>query len=326
MKKGSFPRSLRALVVFPAALLALTLLAGCAARTPAAEGQALRRGLVEAASPSPAEGFAAAPESSRAAASGSAAEQAGSTGPTLPAQLPAQRMVIRTATLEVRVRDVAAAFDRAVRLTESAGGYVQASSQESLGGERADLTLRIGPERFLPLLDALAGLGAVQSRGISGEDVTEEYYDLDAQLGNLNAVRSRLLTLLARATKVPDAVEVERELERVGGELNRIEGRMRYLNTMVGLSTINLTLAGEERPAAEPFINWAFVGNGFVVAARVLVQVLFFILQALVVVIPVGVVAAAAAYGIWRLVRVLRRRPHGRGSAARGPTARGRRA
>jgi hypothetical protein len=254
-------------------------------------------------------------ETSRASvpALSAAAEAAGqpAPAPALPSRtaLPSQRMVIKTADLSVRVRDINSAFGRAVSLAEAGGGYVQSSSQESSDGEQANLTIRVTPDRFLPLLASLEGLGAVRMKSISGQDVTEEYYDLDAQLGNLNAVRARLLDLLKRATKVADAIEVERELERVGGELNRIEGRMRYLSTMVGLSTINLTLSTEARPAAVPFINWAFVGNGFVVAARYLVQALFFILQALVVVVPIAAIAGAMAYGIWRLVRLLRGRP-----------------
>ncbi len=299
--------------------MALGLLASCA-RQP----QLSKKELPQAGS---SEGQSLARSGAPAAANESAASP--TAAPTLPVQLPSQRMVIRTASLDVRVRDVPSAFTRAVQLTESEGGYVQTSSQESSGGDRADLTLRVAPGMFLPLLSALEGLGIVQRKSVSGEDVTEEYYDLDAQLGNLTAVRARLLDLLTRAAKVTDAIEVERELERVGGELNRIEGRMRYLTTMVGLSTINLTLSTQERPAAEPFINWALVGNGFVVAARVLVQVLFFILQAIVVVVPIAAVAGAAAYGIWRLVRVPRGRRTARAAeaakAGSRPGARGRR-
>ena len=298
----SIPRSLRLLVVLSAGLVVLGLTSGCSQRQELAKTASPQAGFSEAASLAQSDERAAAnePAPGRVAAS------------SLPTQLPSQRMVIRTANLEVRVRDVASAADKAVQLTESQGGYVQSSSQESSGGDRADLTLRVDPGKFLPLVSALEGLGILQRKSASGEDVTEEYYDLDARLGNLNAVRARLLNLLARAAKVTDAIEVERELERVGAELNRIEGRMKFLTTMVGLSTINLTLSTEERPAAEPFINWAFVGNGFVVSARFLVQAFFFILQAIVVVVPIAVVVGAAAYGIWRLVRLLRRRSGGK--------------
>lgn len=302
------PRSL--LVMWSVLSASILLLASCgrqAARaqaelspTAAKEGSLAAGGAASGAAPSEA---AEAPGSPTAGITSGAA-------PALPTanELPAARMVIKTATLSVRVKDVASAFSRATQLAETRGGFVLSSTQETSGGDRADLTIRVPPEGFLGLLASLESLGTVEHKSIAGEDVTEEYYDLDAQLGNLTQVRGRLLELLQRAAKVSDAVEVERELERVGGELNRIEGRMRYLRTMVGLSTIDLSLYSEERPAAEPFINWSLIANGFVVAARVLLQALFFILQALVVVIPIGAIAGAVAYGIWRLVRLLRAR------------------
>ncbi len=222
--------------------------------------------------------------------------------------LPMARMVIKTAALSVRVKDVPGANTRAIQLAEGSGGFVQSSSQWDDGGVRADLSLRVPPEGFLPLIRSLESLGKVEGKSISGEDVTEEYYDLDARLENLAEVRGRLFELLDRAAKVTDAIEVEQQLERVGGEINQIKGRMKYLQNMAGMATINLSLYTDEKPAAEPFINWAMIGGGFVTAARWLVQALFFILQALVVLIPIAAIGGAAAYGIVRLVRHLRAR------------------
>jgi hypothetical protein len=218
-------------------------------------------------------------------------------------ELPQSRMVIKTASLSVRVRDVDAAFARAVQLAEQSGGYVQSSTQSIEGGDRADLTLRVPPDRFLSLISTLESLGTEESKSIEGEDVTQEYYDLDAELQSKTEVRARLFQLLERATKVSDAIQVEEQLERVGADVNRIKGRMKYLQTMVGLSTVNVSLYSEARPSAEEFLNWSLVGHGFVVAARVLVQALFFILQALVVLIPLGVIGGAAAWGIVVVVR-----------------------
>ena len=219
--------------------------------------------------------------------------------------LPQARMVIKTAAVSLRVKDVDAAVTRAAQLTEESGGYVQSSTQSVEGGNRADLTLRVPPARFLPLIATLESLGTEASKSIGGEDVTQEYYDLDAELQNKTEVRARLFQLLDRASKVSDAIQVEEQLERVGADVNRIKGRMKYLQTMVGLSTVNLSLSSEARPSAEEFINWSLVGNGFFVAARVLVRALFFILQALVVIIPLGVIGGAIA---WAVIAVLRRR------------------
>ena len=285
-------KGLRALSIV---LLAALTLAGCgAARGKAEAGGGAFLSETVAAAP-------ASPERS-ADKAGADANVAADTA------FPAARMVIKTAALSVRVKDVAGANTRAIQLAEGSGGFVQSSSQWDDGGVRADLSLRVPPEGFLPLIHSLETLGKVEGKSISGEDVTEEYYDLDARLENLGEVRSRLFELLDRAAKVTDAIEVEQQLERVGAEINQIKGRMKYLQNMTGMATINLSLYTDEKPAAEPFINWAMIGGGFVTAARWLVQALFFILQALVVLIPLAAIFGAAAFAVVRLVRFARAR------------------
>jgi hypothetical protein len=224
-------------------------------------------------------------------------------------QDPQARMVIKTASISILVKDVESAFTRAVQLAEGSGGFVQSSARSKEGGERADLTFKVPPDGFLPFIAALEALGAEESKSISGQDVTEEYYDLEGELENLVQVRGRLFQLLDQAKKVDDAIQVEQQLERIGANVNLVKGRMKYLQTMVGMSTVNLTLASEARPASERFMNWSYIGHGFVVAARVLVQILFFVLQALVVLIPLAAIGAAAA---WTTIRIIRARGRAR--------------
>jgi hypothetical protein len=144
--------------------------------------------------------------------------------------------------------------------------------------------------------------------------VTEEYYDLSAELENQLEVRDRLFQLLRQAKKVEDAIAVEQQLERIGGNVNRIRGRMKYLQAMVGMSTVTLGLSTDERPSAEPFVNWRMIGHGFFRAAQVLVRALFIVLQVLVVAIPLLIIAGAAAWGILLLVRAAKARGVGRSS------------
>jgi hypothetical protein len=241
-----------------------------------------------------------------------AQDEAAGTGSGAPAgslaNLPGQRMVIKTATLGVRVRDVPSAFQRAVQLAEGSGGYVQTSTESEEGGEQADLTIRVPPQGFLPLVASLGALGTVTTKTITGEDVTQEYFDLGAELDNQQEVRGRLLQLLKQAPKVKDAIAVEEQLERVGANLNRIKGRMKYLETMSGMCTVTVSLYGEARAVREGFLSWSLVGHGFWRAAQILVSVFFVLLQVLVVAIPLVVVMGAAAWGIVLLVRAIRRR------------------
>jgi len=219
--------------------------------------------------------------------------------------VPAARMVIKTAGLSVKVKDVDAAYARAVQMAEQKGGYVQSSSRSKEDGERAEISLRIPPDGFLPLLSSLETLGSTIRKDISGQDVTEEYFDLKAELENEKEVRARLFDLLKKSATVKEAIAVEAELERVGAVVNKIMGRMKYLETMVGMSTVNLTLFTEASyaPVRETFLNWSEVGRGFWDAARILVQACFFILQSLVVILPLGAVVTAIVIGIRRFLR-----------------------
>lgn len=232
------------------------------------------------------------------------------------ANLPGERMVIKSATLLVRVHDVSSTFVRAIQLAETNGGYVQSSTQSQEEGDRADITIRVPPHGFLPLIASLEALGAPTSKTISGEDVTQEYYDLSAELENQAEVRGRLFQLLKQAAKVTDALAVEEQLERTGANVNRIKGRMKYLETMTGMSTVSLSLYSDARPTTEGFISWASIGHGFFRAAQILVEVLFVILQCLVVAIPLAAVGGAATLGIRGVVQRVRPRQK---AAAKGP-------
>jgi hypothetical protein len=282
---------------FAALVVTMMMLLGCGARGASAPEQAAMTQSDGASERKQSSEEAPAPAAGRGAAQDA-----------LQAGIAITRMVIKTGDLSVRVKDVDAAFARAMQLTEAGGGYVQSSTQSVEGGNRADLTLRVPPDRFLPLIASLEALGTQESKSLGGQDVTEEYYDLDAELQNKVQVRGRLFQLLERASKVSDAIAVEEQLDRVGADVNRIKGRMKYLQTMVGLATVNLSIYSESRPAAEEFINWSLVGHGFVVAARTLVRALFFILQALVVLIPLGALGGAIAWGVVTVVRTRKKR------------------
>jgi hypothetical protein len=302
------------LALVPALLglaLALALaLAGCARAGSGGEAKDLARksAVDEAPASSQLE-----PEADRSVAASEPSSPSGGMAGSV--SLPAARMVIKTASLSVRVQDVAAAHAKAVRLAEAGGGFVESSSEYQEGGGSAEVVIRVPPQRFLSLVSALEGLGKPESKSIGGQDVTEEYFDLSAELENQLEVRDRLFQLLRQAKKVEEAIAVEQQLERIGGNVNRIKGRMKYLQAMVGMSTVTLSLFTEERPDAEPFLNWRLVGHGFFRAAQVLVQALFVVLQVLVVAIPLLLIVGAAAWGVVLLVRLARARGLGRRAA-----------
>jgi len=156
-----------------------------------------------------------------------------------PASVEGTRMLVRRAAMDVVVDDVARAAARAQSVLASTGGYVERGQRAE---RSASFTLRVPENALDATLDSLATLGSVASRTASAQDVTEEAIDLDARLQSLIATRDRLRKLHDSATSVADVIAVERELGRVQGEVDSLEGRLKFLRTSAALATIELSV------------------------------------------------------------------------------------
>jgi hypothetical protein len=164
-----------------------------------------------------------------------------------PAAAVSARKIIRKADVGFEVSSVGAVSDQVTRLVERRGGFVASSTSESQGraGEAdvVTLSLRVPAASFIATLDELRRLSSGNgSEQIGSEDVSEEYVDLEARLANQRALEQRFLDILKRADKIEDALRVEHELASVRTEIDRMEGRRRFLEHEVALATISLTL------------------------------------------------------------------------------------
>lgn len=89
-------------------------------------------------------------------------------------------------------------------------------------------------------------------RTVGAEDVSEEFHDAEVRLLNLRATRQRMQEFLSKANTMQDALTVERELERVAQEIDRLEGRMRFLKSRAMFSQITLNVA--VKPKLRPMV------------------------------------------------------------------------
>jgi hypothetical protein len=156
---------------------------------------------------------------------------------------PPTPLLIYTGKLGMEVplaEDIPATIEKVIDIAVSAGGYL---------GSRTDTSVlvRVPSIRFRETLTTMEKLGDVKRRNVSAEDVSEEYHDLEVRLANLKAVQKRLQEFLAKAQGIPDALQVEHELERVGREIDQIEGRMRFLRARATFSTITVDLAAKPK-------------------------------------------------------------------------------
>jgi len=155
-----------------------------------------------------------------------------------------ERKIIQRASLIIEVEDFKASSDALIKIVERSGGFVSDSYSyvTDTGHKRGDITLRVPTHEFLPVITEIEQIGTVKSKQISGEDVTEEYIDLTARLNNSERQEKRLLEILDMANNTKDVLEVERELERVRDDIERLTGRINYLENRVELATISVSL------------------------------------------------------------------------------------
>ncbi len=158
-----------------------------------------------------------------------------------------RRIVIYTATLTIVVTEIEDALKQAEVLAKESGGWVQ-----EIRGER--ITIRVPAERYQDVESKMEALGRVSQRQLEAADITEQFVDLEARLKNALAVRERLNNLLARAENVQAAIEVEKELKRVGEEIERFQAKLELLKNRVAYSTITATFERVYREAPLPHL------------------------------------------------------------------------
>ncbi|HWW75533.1 MAG TPA: DUF4349 domain-containing protein [Pyrinomonadaceae bacterium] len=228
--------------------------------------------------------------------------------------VPVERKIIRDATLTVEVDEPSKALPRLASLAESRGGFVvNTESRQQTGGdggrayETITVQMRVPAAQFDAALAEIRAAGRVTSEKISGKDVTEEYIDLEARLRTQRALEAQLLEIMKQAHSVSDAMAVQRGLADVRTEIERVEGRRRFIENQASLSTINVTLTppsplvsttGFFRSVAAAF------GQGLDIAAAVTL----FLIKAVLALLPVVLIIGVPAYFILRfLFRRLRR-------------------
>lgn len=170
-----------------------------------------------------------------------------------------QRRIIYDANLVLVVNNMAETEVQIDKLVKQANGYVAEASVDRQQGENltARWRLRVPTAQFNMFLDAVAKLGVAETRNQTAQDVTEEFVDLEAQIANKKKLEERIVALLKDSSgKIKDVIEVERELARVRGEIEQMEGRLRYLANRTDFTTVSISARVEENytpPAAPSF-------------------------------------------------------------------------
>ena len=162
--------------------------------------------------------------------------------------------IIKTAdvSLELGADGFQDSFHEAIATAERHGGFVLSTSVQGQEARSGRIVLRIPSVAFEAALGELKDLGEVRSETVSGEDVSQEFIDLEARIRNLRAQESVLLGLMDRAKTIAGTIRVQNELQSVQLEIEQLQGRLRFLEDRTSLSTISIRMSETGALPSEP--------------------------------------------------------------------------
>ena len=212
------------------------------------------------------------------------------------------RKIVKTGHLTLEVDSIAKAMDNITGVASDLDGYVVSSNKhEDDNRTFGRVSIRVPADRFDEAFNRLRQLAVtVPYENTESRDVTEEYTDLESQLHNLEATEAQYLALLDKAKTVEDILKVQRELSNVRGEIERIKGRMQYLERTSDMSLIEVNLQETKSLGTTGWSAWETLksaAGGLITFGKVLANIAIW----LVIFCPIWI-------PIIFLVRFLRRR------------------
>ncbi|MEK6321303.1 MAG: DUF4349 domain-containing protein [Acidobacteriota bacterium] len=222
------------------------------------------------------------------------------------------RKIIRNGELTLETESPTEGLRKITAAAESHGGFVVTSEfkQNNVAAgakpsQSVTVVARVPASQFASALDQIRNAGErVISEKVSGQDVSEEYLDVEARLRNKKALEGQFLEIMKQARKVEDALDVQTQLADVRTEIERLEGRRRFLENQAALSTITTTL---QMP--QPIIAATTAGFGtsikqaFGDAVDTAASIILFVIQAVIVFIPIAIFFGLPGWLVWRVLR-----------------------
>jgi len=162
--------------------------------------------------------------------------------PVLPATGEGEK-IIRTANVSLEVEDGKEAFKKASLICQELGGYLASSNfyKDKEGRQGGTITMRIPKDQFLIALDRINSLGKVESSYANSQDISQEYANLNTQLGTAMIVYNKMLEALQkRQVSIPEAMRLESELTPIRKRIEDLKNKVEYLNNAVSFTTITV--------------------------------------------------------------------------------------
>ena len=224
-----------------------------------------------------------------------------------------ERMVVRTASLDLIVPDTDKALADIQAMARELGGYVvSVEAYQYQKGREATVTFRVPSDALDIALARLRAMATtVRRESVFGQDVTDQYVDLESRLRHLEAKEKQLLEFLDQAEDTEAVLAVYEHLSQTQAEIEQVKGRMQYLRNQAALATVTVRLTPDVMAQPLETGGWNLPGT-VRSAVEALLDVLEFFVKALIyiviVVLPTLILLALPVVAVVLLVRWLVRR------------------
>jgi hypothetical protein len=205
--------------------------------------------------------------------------------------------IIKTAILTIEVKDVPGSVEFLKDLATQKGGYLSSTNIQKNFNNRLTGTviIRVPAKEFETTLTGVQEIGTVKSVSTQGQDVTEEYVDLQVQKTAYQNQLAQYNEIMKKAVKVEDVITVQQQIDRVQVQLNRFEGRLKYLDSRIDLSTITVNLQEPDPVGGQSAHNFVSTINDGISGFYGMIDALIIIFLTLLPIIIIG----GAGYGIY---------------------------
>lgn len=158
------------------------------------------------------------------------------------------RMVVQTSYLSMQVKNVRETQSAILSQTKAYGGYmVNTDIQSPMESPTATVVVRVPSPRLDEALAYFRGLAVkVVSESLTGEDVTDQYVDIEAQLETLNKTKQKFEVIMAQATEISDILNVQRELISLQSQIDSYKGQQQYLAKSAQTAKLTVYLSADE--------------------------------------------------------------------------------
>jgi hypothetical protein len=219
------------------------------------------------------------------------------------------RKILRDANLTLEVGAPAEVQRKIASIAESVGGFVvtsESKERRTVDGKQdleVNLVVRVPATQFGTALDQIRALGSrVIQEKITGQDVTEEFIDLEARIKTQKALELQFLEIMKQAHKVEDALEVQRQIADVRTEIEKLEGRKRFLENRASLSTITVSLQSPTAIAVNTSGFGRDIREAIAASVDVAREIVLFLIRFVIVMIPVFLLLILPGWFIARYV------------------------